>query len=418
MKTLDQLRNQIDDGVLTESNKLSTLVKAGLFDASKLTLLKRAMSKDNEKLTRVEKNALIDLLDRLIAVVTNDNSVFNKIKSDVMTEESKVDIDVTILPPILILKRRAIRVFPDGQKVALYWADRINKYISVPFQSTGLSEAARISKDDLDKNPSLAQAVADAEARAAAENPPTEEPETPAEKTPPKEEEKPVKNFYKRISPKAQRTMDRASEMRQTIHSDFKNDYSTIRRAGVGIIPSLAGAAGVSMRRASIKSALTNRGMTVKESFALKYKVPEILVESDDNPFEWKRERPAKAITTPLKGRSPSRPENTIDPYEDPDSSIHQQQQNIQRRANRNFASGGNQGPGRVYEDIVKIAEGTTNGEITINESTILVTPAMARNIVKLYENVNRVNKAVIKNKLCESEESFFKILDFAVKKV
>ena len=143
MKTLEQLRTDseilLEQNALSDNNKLLTLVRSGLFDSNKLTLLKRALAKDNDKMTRVERNALLDLLDRLITVVTTDKSVYNKVRQDVMTEDSKVDIDINQIPPILILKRRAIRVFPDGQKVALYWADRINKYISVPYQSTGIS---------------------------------------------------------------------------------------------------------------------------------------------------------------------------------------------------------------------------------------------------------------------------------------
>ena len=143
MKTLEQLRTDseilLEQNALSDNNKLLTLVRSGLFDSNKLTLLKRALAKDNDKMTRVERNALLDLLDRLITVVTTDKSVYNKVRQDVMTEDSKVDIDINQIPPILILKRRAIRVFPDGQKVALYWADRINKYISVPYQSTVIS---------------------------------------------------------------------------------------------------------------------------------------------------------------------------------------------------------------------------------------------------------------------------------------
>lgn len=36
-------------------------------------------------------------------------------------------------PNILVLKRKAIRIFPDGTKVALYHAEKINKYVSIPY---------------------------------------------------------------------------------------------------------------------------------------------------------------------------------------------------------------------------------------------------------------------------------------------
>jgi len=41
-------------------------------------------------------------------------------------------------PQIIILKRKAIRVFPDNAKVALYYAQAIDKYISIPFGEIGV----------------------------------------------------------------------------------------------------------------------------------------------------------------------------------------------------------------------------------------------------------------------------------------
>ena len=38
-------------------------------------------------------------------------------------------------PAVLIMKRQSIRLFPDGQKVALYYVEKINKYVTVPYTS-------------------------------------------------------------------------------------------------------------------------------------------------------------------------------------------------------------------------------------------------------------------------------------------
>jgi hypothetical protein len=42
-------------------------------------------------------------------------------------------------PPVLIMRRKAIRQYPDGQKVALYYVDKIDKYVTVPYNSLQLS---------------------------------------------------------------------------------------------------------------------------------------------------------------------------------------------------------------------------------------------------------------------------------------
>jgi hypothetical protein len=101
-----------------------------------MSLLRRALDEGNEKMSRVERNALLESFHRLLDHVASNNN------PDIMNEDFKKtkNIDINEMPALLILKRRAIRVFPDGQKVALYWADRINRYVTVPFEGVGLSE--------------------------------------------------------------------------------------------------------------------------------------------------------------------------------------------------------------------------------------------------------------------------------------
>ena len=39
-------------------------------------------------------------------------------------------------PAVLIMKRKSIRLFPNGQRVALYYVDKINKYVTLPYTAT------------------------------------------------------------------------------------------------------------------------------------------------------------------------------------------------------------------------------------------------------------------------------------------
>lgn len=36
-------------------------------------------------------------------------------------------------PSILIMRRTSVRMFPNGQRVALYFIDKVNKYVSIPY---------------------------------------------------------------------------------------------------------------------------------------------------------------------------------------------------------------------------------------------------------------------------------------------
>jgi hypothetical protein len=38
-------------------------------------------------------------------------------------------------PTVLIMRRKSIRQFPNNQRVALYYVDKINKYVTVPYEA-------------------------------------------------------------------------------------------------------------------------------------------------------------------------------------------------------------------------------------------------------------------------------------------
>lgn len=149
MKSIKQLREEYDlitEKEEQEQNKLTALVRAGLFDAKKLPLLKRAMEKTSEKMSPQEKSVLINLLDALMSEVLSNKQVYRKIKQDVMMKESKDDKkgmvakDVTNIPAVIVLKRKALRVFPGGQKVGLYYSQTIDKYVTIPFNEIGVGD--------------------------------------------------------------------------------------------------------------------------------------------------------------------------------------------------------------------------------------------------------------------------------------
>ena len=38
------------------------------------------------------------------------------------------------MPAVLIMRRKTVRQFPNGQMVALYYIDKLDKYISIPYE--------------------------------------------------------------------------------------------------------------------------------------------------------------------------------------------------------------------------------------------------------------------------------------------
>ena len=159
MKSIKGLREQYD--LITEKEeaevrKLSALVRAGLFDAKKLTSLKRALEKPVDKMTAQEKRMLLNLLDSLMSEVLSNQPVYQKVKQNVMKENKDNFVSdrrfgrgypsQKDMPSVLLLKRKAIRVFPDGQKVGLYYAQAIDKYVTIPFSEIGINEEAELNE--------------------------------------------------------------------------------------------------------------------------------------------------------------------------------------------------------------------------------------------------------------------------------
>ena len=166
MNNIKQIREQFDlitEKEEKEGQKLSALVRAGLYDAKKLPALKKALEKSADKMTSQEKRMLLNLLDSLISQVVSDDQVYRKVKQNVHSmNEAKEDylskFDPRFkagypsdkdIPSVLILKRKAIRVYPDNQKVALYYSQALDKYVTIPFSDIqlGVNEEIELTEE-------------------------------------------------------------------------------------------------------------------------------------------------------------------------------------------------------------------------------------------------------------------------------
>jgi hypothetical protein len=70
-----------------DASKFASLGRAGLFDMKNLPKLKKALSKEDAKLTRAEKDMMIGLLDSMMGLLSNQ-SVYSKVKQSLQKEEA------------------------------------------------------------------------------------------------------------------------------------------------------------------------------------------------------------------------------------------------------------------------------------------------------------------------------------------
>jgi hypothetical protein len=50
-------------------------------------------------------------------------------------------------PAVLIMKRKSIRQFPGNQRVALYYVDKVNKYVTVPYTAMQWSSTGSMDEE-------------------------------------------------------------------------------------------------------------------------------------------------------------------------------------------------------------------------------------------------------------------------------
>jgi len=169
MKKIERIREDYD--IITEKDdsdtrKLTSLVRAGLFDQNKLPMLKRALQKDPSKLTMAERKGLLELLDSLMSQVLHSQSVYSKVKQNVGTDMNEavkdhygVDprfgnsaaVSERDMPTIIILKRKSIRVYPDNQKVGLYYSQYLDRYVAIPFGMSKKNAPFTAINEELDE---------------------------------------------------------------------------------------------------------------------------------------------------------------------------------------------------------------------------------------------------------------------------
>jgi len=177
MKSLEDFRNILLEEEKSDYKQFDQLVRAGLANKAQIQKIHRVLDKmkeDKPVLTSVDRAIVQDLLNKMVDVVTNNKQIFQQtrraVREDIVdTSDFKIDktgrkykahriklgdtpaadgsvelakeevVQLTEAqdPPfVLVLKRKAIRLYPDGTKIALYHNDRLDKDFAVPYSTS------------------------------------------------------------------------------------------------------------------------------------------------------------------------------------------------------------------------------------------------------------------------------------------
>jgi hypothetical protein len=178
MKSLQDFKQQpIIEEEKSDYSKFDMLVRAGLANKAQLARLHRILDKMKEErpvFNPNERNLLQNLFNKMVDIVTTNKMIFQQtrrvVREGVELDEDELDTadykigssgrkvrahrfkvgeenepieaeelleqtpDLPKDPPfVLILKRKAIRMYPNKTKIALYYNQKLNKYFSIPY---------------------------------------------------------------------------------------------------------------------------------------------------------------------------------------------------------------------------------------------------------------------------------------------
>jgi len=176
MKNLQEFRNLVEEEK-SDYSKFDMLVRAGLANKAQLARIHRILDKMTEErpqFNNADREIMRNLFNRMVELITNNKQIFQKTRQAVreeveQLEESELDtadiklspsgrkvrahrfkigdapvreeveieeatLEIPDDPPfVLVLKRKAIRMYPNRTKIALYYNQKLDKYFSIPY---------------------------------------------------------------------------------------------------------------------------------------------------------------------------------------------------------------------------------------------------------------------------------------------
>jgi hypothetical protein len=174
MKSLYDFKNLVEEEK-SDYSKFDMLVRAGLANKAQLARIHRILDKMTEErpqFNNADKEIMRNLFNKMVDLISNNKQIFQKtrqaVREDTELNESELDtadfkigpsgrkvrahrfkvgdsvkeeveieeatLEIPDDPPfVLVLKRKAIRMYPNRTKIALYYNQKLDKYFSIPY---------------------------------------------------------------------------------------------------------------------------------------------------------------------------------------------------------------------------------------------------------------------------------------------
>jgi hypothetical protein len=122
-------------------SKFDALVRAGLANKAQLQRMHKIldrMSEEKPNFSQADCVIIQNIFNKMVNLITTNPQMFNQARRAVREDIEAVIVEASDFkdpPPVLLLKRKAIRMYDNNAKIALYYNDKLDKYFSIPFGS-------------------------------------------------------------------------------------------------------------------------------------------------------------------------------------------------------------------------------------------------------------------------------------------
>lgn len=144
MKSLNEFKTLVEEEK-SDYSKFDILVRAGLANKAQLQRIHRILDKMQEEkpvFNNADREIMRNLFNRMADLISNNKMIFQQSRRAVREEvEEPVEaialteaLDLPNDPPmVLLLKRTAVRYYPNKAKVALYYNKKLDKHFTIPY---------------------------------------------------------------------------------------------------------------------------------------------------------------------------------------------------------------------------------------------------------------------------------------------
>jgi hypothetical protein len=162
MKLTDKFRTIVEEEK-SDYSKFDVLIRAGLANKAQMQRIHKILDKMHEErpqFNNADRMILQNLFNKMVDLITNNKAinlqarraVRESIDESAVIQTESIDearMSMPMEPPVvLMLKRKAVRLYPDGQKVALYYNKQLEKYFSVPYGLESVVQAEEVALEE------------------------------------------------------------------------------------------------------------------------------------------------------------------------------------------------------------------------------------------------------------------------------